>query len=330
MKLIFCLSNLFVPYALTLINSSEEKVFIYTDQEGIYRLFNELALKNVEVYYREDLNIGKNFKSLRKIIKKRKEVLKYLIKKNPQEVYFFHNIFGSIENWLIKKLSKCAVLIHIPVFNELPYEKRYNLKSVVGILKKYFIFNIIMEPLWDGQNFLYKIPESFFLRHNVRRLELNTDKVYIKKLLFNKYNFKNKKIVLLTGSVVETGQVDKKEYIKKINNLINEIGRDNILVKPHPRFTNRYGLEKELDEIPYYIPINLLYGFFDTYIGYYSTALSEAADLNLNAISTLNYFENLNKDKVKKFKQYLIANTKLGRINFLNDLNLLKNFLLRI
>jgi hypothetical protein len=325
MKIIFCLSNLFVPHTLTLIKNSDNKVLIYTDQEGIYKLFTELSLHNVETFFREDLNIERNIRSAKHVIKKRKEILKWLLKKRPVQVYFFHNTFGSIENWLIKELSKKTQLFHIPVFNELPFKRIYNFESLLGILKGYFFFRIITEPLWDGQIFRYKLSERFFIRYHIERLKPSIDEKYIRTLFHEKFNFTSKKIVLLSGSVVESGQVEESEYIKKINNLIKEIGIENIIVKPHPRFPYRYGLEKKLDEIPYYIPINLLYSFFDTYIGYSSTALSEAADLKLNAISTLDYLETTNEDRAKSAKQYLISNTKFNQIYFFTDLNSLKN-----
>lgn len=322
MDLIFCLSNLFVPHTLTLIKGGKEKVMIYTDQEGMNDFFNELNLPNVEVFYRKDLLIGRDITSAKRIITKRNEVLRFLLEKKPQRVYFFHNTFGHIENWIIKRLSAKSEAFHIPVFNDFPFfEKKYNLKSLIGILKSYYIHNIVTVPLWAGDRFIYKVPENFFLKYNIKKLEPEIDENYVNSIMSKKMRFVNKKIVLLTGSVVETGQVEESEYIKKIDNLINTIGKEKIIAKPHPRFPNRYGLEKELDTIPHYIPANVLFTTFDVFIGYYSSVISEAANKGLSALSTLDYFDSKNEEKAKIHKEYLNVNKKSGEIHFFTDLS---------
>lgn len=324
MHLIFCLSNLFVPHTLTLIKERKEKVMVYTDQEGIYKYFNELNLTNVEVFYRKDLKIGKNIKSAKRIINKRKEILAWLVQHSIEKTYFFHNTYGSIENWLIKKMAKKSQLYHIPVFNELPFQVNYNVRSILGILKNYFIHGILTEPLWEGKDFRYKLPESFFIKYHIEKIELEIDDVFINEVITKKFNLINKKIVLLTGSVVETGQVEESEYVKKINNLINFVGKEKIIAKPHPRFPNRYGLEKELDLIPHYIPANVLYSIFSTFVGYSTTTLSEAAERGLVAISTLDYFDSTNVEKTKHYKEYLNVNIKSDGIHYFTDLGSLK------
>lgn len=324
MTIIFCLSNLFVPHTLTLINESNKKVLVYTDQEGMHKFFTELSLPNVEVFYRKDLNIGRNLKSAKLIINKRNEILNWILEKNPDKVYFFHNTFGSIENWLIRKLSNKSKLFHIPIFNEFPFESVYNLKSIKGILRNYYIHGVITEPLWTGDRFIFKLPNSFFLNNNVKRLKLKINESFINTIVSKKFEFANKEIVLLTGTVVELNQVEEGEYITKTNKLIEMIGKDRLIAKPHPCYPNRFGLEKELDVIPYYIPANVLYSVFNTFIGYHTSVVSEAADQELDAISTIDYFEPFNMEKALNYKNYLINNTKSGRIIFFSDLNSLK------
>lgn len=320
MDVIFCLSNLFVPHTLTLVKGSDRKVLVYTDQEGMYKFFTGLGLKNVEIFYRKDLKIRRDLSSAIRIVTKRNEILKWLLEKNPQRIYFFHNTFGDLENWLIKKLSKKSQLVHIPVFNELPFQVNYNVRSILGILKNYFVHGILTEPLWEGKDFRYKLPESFFIKYHIEKIELEIDDVFINEVITKKFNLINKKIVLLTGSVVETGQVEESEYVKKINNLINFVGKEKIIAKPHPRFPNRYGLEKELDLIPYYIPANVLYSIFSTFIGYSTTTLSEAAERGLVATSTLDYFDSTNEEKTKHYKEYINVNKKSGEIHYFTDL----------
>ena len=327
MNIIFCLSNLFVPYTLTLINRSNSKVLVYTDQEGMYKFFSELSLPNVEVYFRKDLRIGRDLKSAKRILTIRNEVLDWLIQKNPQQVYFFHNIFGSIENWVIKKLSTKSNVFHIPVFNEFPFEAVYNIKSAIGILKNLYVHGILTEPLWDGSRFIHRIPEKFFINNNINRLEIDIDEEYINNVISTKFEFLNKEIVLLTGAVIGPCPIDKDEYITKINDLINAIGKDRIIAKPHPRFQDRYGLEGELEVIPYYIPANMLYNIFNIFVGYDSSVLSEAADCNLKSVSTIDYIKSNSRLQVKNYKNYLINNSKSGNILFPKNINELKYIL---
>lgn len=316
MDLIICLSNLFVPHTLTLIKNSNKKILIYTDQKGMYKFFTELSLPNVDVYLREDFRIKRDIVSVYRFIAKRRELFKWIIRKNPEGVYFFHNTFGSIDNYFIKKLSNKVNVFHMPVFNEFPFDIIYNIESIIGVLKGYFIHGILTKPLWTGDRFIYKLPKKFFIKNRIKILKSNIDEDYINTLISKKFDFAKKEIVLLTGSIIELSPIDKKEYITKVNDIINALGKDRIIAKPHPLYPDRFGLEKELEVIPYYVPANLLYSLFNTFIGYESSVLSEAANYNLKAISTIDYIESNSKLHKKNYKNYLISNSKSGNILF--------------
>jgi hypothetical protein len=317
MKLIFCLSNLFVPATLTLIKKEDkEQVMVYTDQEGMVQFFESLNLENVTVYYRTELYLKKNIQTIRKYFEERKRILKELRKLNTSELYFFHNTFGAIENWLIKYLSKTTKVFHIPIFNELPFERKYSLKALKGIIISWLANGINVIPLYTGERYIYKTADSFFKKINAKETQLTIDNEYIKHLIDEKYNFGNKEIVLLTGTIVELNQVEEEEYIKKINALITSIGADKMVAKPHPRFPNRFGMENELELVPPYIPANVLFSKFKIYIGYSTTVLTEAANEGLTAISLLDYFEPISVERKSNYKKYLLDNLENGYINF--------------
>ncbi|HCF38314.1 MAG TPA: hypothetical protein DER56_04460, partial [Thermosipho africanus] len=258
MKLIFCLSNLFVPATLTLIKKAEnEPVMVYTDQEGMYQFFESLKLENVTVYYKKEPVLKKNISSIYTYFKERKDTLKKLEKHNIKELYFFHNTFGESKNWIIKKLSKKVKVFHIPIFNEVPFEKKQSIVATNKILFSRLIYGIKVDPLYTGERYIPKINNSFFIKINAQKTQLTIDNNYIKYLVDEKYDFGNKEIVLLTGSVVELNQVKKEEYIKKINALITSIGANKMMAKPHPRYPNRYGMENDLELVPPYIPANV-------------------------------------------------------------------------
>jgi hypothetical protein len=326
MKLIFCLSNLFVPATLTLIkNTEKEQVMVYTDQVGMFQFFESLNLDNVRVYHRKELYLKKNIQTIYKYFKKRKRIFRELQKQNFNELYFFHNTFGDIENWIIKKLSKSVKIYHIPIFNEIPFEKKYSLKAYKGLFISLFINGINVVPLYTGERYIYIISNSFFNKINAQKKQISIDNIFIKKLIDEKYDFCNKEIVLLTGSIVESNHVEVSEYIKKINALINTIGADKIVVKPHPRFPNRYGMEKELEMVPSFIPANVLFAKFNIYIGYSTAVLIEAAKEGLTAISLLDYLVPVSKDRRDNYKKYLRVNlAEQGKIHYFSSIKEIK------
>lgn len=329
MTIIFCLSNLFIPQTLTLIKNSNSKVLVYTDQEGINRFFSELILPNVELFYRKRIKIRRNLKSVKGLFSKRKQILEWLIDKNPEQVIFFHNTFGNIENWIIKNLSKKTNLFHAPVFNELPFQVTYSNNSIIGIAKNYIMHGVITVPLWNGEKYIFKLPEKFYSRYRINRLNINIDEDFIRSVLTDKFSFDSNKIVLLTGTVVEMNQVEKVEYVAKTNMLIEKIGIDRIIAKPHPRFLKQYGLEKEIVQIPYYIPANVLYTVFDTFVGYSSGVLTEVSDCGLLSISTIDLFKPVNEVKKNNYKNYLLKNrvNPYSVIKFPTSINELVGFL---
>ena len=328
MKLIFCLSNLFVPATLTIIKQAGgTPVMVFIDQEGILKFFKSLNMENVMIYYRKEPALKKNIYSICCYFKERSDTLKKLEKHNLRELYFFHNTFGESKNWLIMKLSKKVKTFFIPIFNELPFKKKQTITAIKSMLFSRLIYGIKIEPLFTGERYIPKINDSFFIKNNVQNKQLIIDNNYIKCLINEKYDFGNEKIVLLTGSIVELNQVEENEYIQKINALITSIGADKIVAKPHPRFPNRYGMENKLELIPAYIPANVLFASFKIFIGYSSTVLSEAVNEGLIAISLLDYFKSNSLTRCANYKEYLKENSLNDNIVFLTELADLKSIL---
>lgn len=85
--------------------------------------------------------------------------------------------------------------------------------------------------------------------------------------------------MLVSGSVVADNLVSKEDYENIINEIIDFVGTENATIKMHPRFDDMIGKEQELNEMPKYIPGNVIIDAFDIYIGYYSTLLVEAAQM---------------------------------------------------
>jgi hypothetical protein len=58
------------------------------------------------------------------------------------------------------------------------------------------------------------------------------------------------------------------------------------VTKCHPLFNDEYGIEKDLESIPSYIPFNMIIPMFETVISFASAALAETAEAGKKAIST--------------------------------------------
>ncbi len=319
MTLIFCLSNLFIPETLTLIcNSHKHSVLIYTDQEGIFEFFKCLHLDNVTIYFQDKLYPKTNFYAIYKFFKERKRILKELCRYCPDEIYFFHNTFGSLENWLLKNIQNKIIVsvYHVPIFNKNTFNTQYSYKAFKGVLVSLFFYGIRVIPLFDGKRYIYKLPDSFFIKIKANQLTLPTNQLFIRKVIDSTIGPCNKSIVLLTGSIVESDLVDELEYTNKINTLINKLGIDNVIAKPHPRYPNRFGLENSLSVIPSFIPANVLFSKYKIFIGYHSTTLPEAANEGLTAISLLEYFKPVSNIRKNNYKNYLLTNLNNGDILF--------------
>lgn len=73
----------------------------------------------------------------------------------------------------------------------------------------------------------------------------------------------------------------------------------------HPRFDDMIGKEQELNELPKFIPGNVILDAFDIYIGYFSTLLVEAAQNGKKVISTLYLMKPQNEASQQRFYEYL-------------------------
>lgn len=290
---IICNSNLFVPYVLTeILTHKEEHYLILTDIDNIECFFNEVCPDNAEMlrYYQPE---GK------KILKSRRKLIESTDKYNIHKIIFFHAEFGGIINWFILKKSKDTVICYCKVFNRQPFPKAHGLEALKCWLFNRFLNGTSMDILDNNARLFPSLPDSFFIKARVEKYEIIIDNDIINLFITSKLNILNlgAKVLLLTGSSVAAGYVEENEYTTKTDALIEAIGKDNIVTKCHPRFKDVFGKEKEMVEVPSYIPGNLIINFYDVYIGNHSTLLIEAAMAGKLAISLLDYY---NEDSTQK------------------------------
>ena len=130
----------------------------------------------------------------------------------------------------------------------------------------------------------------------------NVSKAIIEKLGFN---LNHSSVVLLTGSIIATNQVEKNEYELKLKELLKCIGEENVVYKYHPKFSGEVTEEKQLPHIPSFIPMEFLLPYFDVFIGYDSTLLNQAAQLGKTAISLVDYYTPINTERRDNWHCYL-------------------------
>jgi len=325
LKIIFCLSNLFIPATLSLIKKSKPgEVIVYTHQENIKQFFENVELSEVIVYLRSDFVIRKSIGAIVKYFFWRRELEKTIKALNPSEIYFFHCSFGGLENWLIRRISKNRniPIFHSPIFNELPFKKRYSIAAFRLILSYLVLYQAKIMPLWTGERFIPRISSSFFKDIRTQEIEITIDQRYVKSIVEKELTATDTEIVLLTGGTADLGLVTEAEYIEKVNSLIECIGSGNIVIKQHPRYKETFGLERILNSVPTYLPANVLFSKFKIFIGYSTATLAEAANNGLIAISLLDFMDVTNQDRRQSFKNYLDQNLKSGRkIYYVSDLN---------
>lgn len=291
----------------------EDDIVIYTYESGIKKFFEELKLERVEVYFRDEVNYKKVFQ----FFKLKYRTLKYFnTNKKIDKIYFFHNTFGLFENWLIKKLSKDIKIVYIPTFDNLGFKKRLSFKGLKQKIISLFFYGLDSEILWTGDVFLPRTKTKFFKSIKAQYRDLDIDSTVINDFTTKHFQLPEGNIVLLTGSVIEMGRVTLNEYSHKINELLCELGIDNILAKPHPRFVDRFALEKQLKLIPSYVPANILFLKYKVFIGYSTCVVSEAVSVGCLGISLLDFFKPNSITMQKNYKYYLNANLSKGEIKY--------------
>ncbi|MBV3867591.1 hypothetical protein [Phocaeicola coprocola] len=288
MTLLICNSNLFVPVILTKILSNQEETFlVLVDQDCFKNLFEFLCLQNVI------LIITRN-PSIKQIYSTKKALLKQLNKYKITDIIFYHNEFGDISNWVIHKLSSKAQIYHGNIYDSLPYPIIYNFKGLKLKLKHQVLYHTNIDPKYNGNRFIPSLSKKFFQNNHVHNIQCISNLTIINKYLNHKLNIDQNKILLLTGSVVASHQIDEQTYTQYMNNIISTIGENRILSKCHPRFNDLFGQECKIQQIPSFIPANLILNNFEYFIGYNSTLLVEAAIAGKKAISLIDLIPAIN------------------------------------
>lgn len=302
MELLLCNTNLAVTTVVCqLFKQPDRRFVVFTDVKSIYTFLSLVALPNMELHFMES-NYG--LLSIQKMLNMRKKIKTLVEKKEITKVYCYHQAFGGFYNWIISFCHKqgCRVMYYRLLDNlVLPTAKDLNAMKLRIAYKLLYSTDIIV--LDRGNScILPKLSPRFYRKNDIKEDRYIVDEKIIEKvsqIVLDKLGIalNDNAVLLLTGSVLDTGQVTKAEYSQKIKELIDAIGASHIVAKCHPRFNDETEDEKRLVHIPSYIPMEFLLSYFKVYIGYNSTILKMAAYKGNTAISLVSYMVPVNIER---------------------------------
>lgn len=301
-NILICNSNMFVPYVLTeCLEKKDCKFIVASDTVNIIQFFDFLKLDNVELYKYKTGSFS--------VIRQEKKKMKaYLLCSNIDRIVFYHAEFGEMANWLLKKLSKIGISVEYhKVFDSIPGPMAKIYKGFKIRVRQRLFFGYSPDILDQGSRLIPSLPKSFFKSINAKVIIPKTNDNLIKEILkktIDKLEIKGR-VLFVSGSVVAENYVSECEYTNKMDKLIDIVGIDRAAIKLHPRYNDAFGKELSLNQIPKFIPGNVLLDVFDVYIGYLSTLLVEAAHKGKTVISTLHLLEPNSETAQQRFQELL-------------------------
>lgn len=317
MNLIFCLSYLSIPHTISLIKNKENnKNLIITSNNQIYKFFTELynnGLVKLIPSFSYTINLPKDFiklpLKLYEINQMKRDTWNLFRDYTNSNVYFFFNTHAFSQAWLIYKLSENNKIYYQEdiILDTFPVRKGIN-----PYLSKLFIRLIYKEevkPINQGKNLTsYKMDTEFLDKINAQMININFKLNTIAEYVKEKINLPEGDILLLTNWMPEH-EISIYDHIEYSDKLIKKLQKLDYEVhfKMHSRVNIKYSLEKNLFDVPKYLPASFLQSY-KVFIGYITSALTEAANNDILAISLINYYPSTLEKKKENMKNYLLNN----------------------
>ena len=318
MRIVFCLSYLNLIKTLAIIDG-QNHFLIITHNPKIEQFFIELYQKE-NIFLIQSLWPRLNKRFLINLVKTILLKVKYRyhfrkIKKCEIFIGFHGNAF--MESWLTKVFSRDNTIYRFGLLKLSGQKSSYRIDRINSFLIK-LILKTETDPITDGGKTNYLISENYFNSLGVKNLLIEPRfPVELKDKLISKYRLNSNMILFFPiAGWIKKGVVERASYLTFVESLIEVVGQNSILIKPHPRHPNLIGTENKLKSLPDYLPGNIILESFEIIIGFHSASLFEAANRGKIAISLLN-IQNLKSER-------LIENVDL--VN--NSIEYLKNNLL--
>lgn len=321
-SLLICNSNMFIPTVLTEVLSHPlEQYLIISDTVNVHRFFELMNLANV--YY-----VKYGIRGRFDFICEKRNLFAKVNQYEIGQVVFFHAEFGEMANWLIKRLSKTTPIFYCKIYDSIPAPRCKQFMKVLKVkLRQWLYWGVKMDVL-QHSNVFPSLPPEFFSNVHATTITMPIDVDLVSRYVSGRLGSINldAHYVLLTGTCVSTGKSDVATYETLINRVIDILGAENTVSKCHPRFNDLYGKEKDLRQIPSFIPGNVLIDNYICYIGFESTLLVEAAIAGKKAVSLIYLLPLSNEEKIKFHDFFSSRLQNKGEILFpktLEDLELI-------
>ncbi len=308
-----------IPIIISLLESKNNEFHILTPDKNIYNFFLDLYGKNHVLYYESPnysifpIKLLEIVHKIKNINKHKAAALKLINQYEKCDIYTTDIIaFCEFEFWLVKELSKNNHIKFHPVVNvDDSIKKLNNFTKTIYEFANWFIYKTKPTACMSYQKITFRINESYQKQIKSESFDIEIDYYKLGKIIQEKYNLDNYKVIILSGGVVDYF-VNKKNYIEITDRIISLLekyfDKNLIAVKAHPRFQEYYSMETDLRKIPPKIPSSLLTQNFDYLIGFHSNSLVEASKVGKIVISTIKLFKLIEEENVEFDIQYLLTN----------------------
>lgn len=334
MNIIFCQSYLNIPITISLLEKFEENYIIITSNKSTYRFFSDFVPKEKivlfdnpkSIFVISPIHLVKNL-SFNMYLKKL--IRNYFSDYQNCNVYFFLYAFAEEMAYAVRYLSQNQNTIFHTKSTEIKdgtFNPKSNIFTFMKKIQLKLFYGLNVDSVELKPRYFFPYNQKFFTKINVKSIDLKPDKIILKHFVKEKLCINTNKILLLSGG---SEHITKKyNYSEIIDALIRAFGKDKLVLKLHPRYNTKQSLENNLDEIPSYIPANILAYSFDTIIGYVSSTLYEAANIGKTVISLLEIIKPYSLEYKQTKYKYMIDNLKPEkRIHFPKSINDIKQII---
>ena len=333
-NIILCSSALSIPFTISLIEKFKDTSIIVADSKEIFKFFTKFYPK-LDIIFIEKVKSLTN-KNLVKMIKN--NYYNYLLKK---KVNFFFNKYSNSNVYTnIRAFSPLLayILLVLSQKNRIHHQKLVKVKwrkikpnFKFKFLEIYYqlFFGLDCHTVQIKQNKKFIVySDKFFKKINAKSINYKTNLNFIKRFIKKNFNIASTKILLLSsGNLIKYELIEKKLFYEFMKKWSFDSNFREISLKKKNYKEIKYYLEKNLNEVPAFIPANLLIYNFKVVIGFNSATLFEAANKSCKSISLLyilckdleiiNYYKGYLNRNLKKNKKVLYPKTFKQFINYI-------------
>ena len=288
---------------------SDGEVIIVTANKNIQRFFTHIGYKVIFLDFNANIFSRKQLYYIPfRLYAARYYYNEYFAHVFDSKVYFFGSGWTIGIFSIIQKMAKSNIVFQYPsdqsptIWDYVDTFKTRILKRMVKILTK-----VDVDVVTDTGMLSFNLNEKFYKNNNIIIIREELDKnLLIPVMEIFSYD---ETVLIATEDVIKYDRVDRKEFLSKMNavlNIICETKGFNYKVKPHPNEPRTYGLFPSDTIIPAYIPSEfIMMNKWKYIIGLESLTLIKAAQLtDAKVISLIDFIDYKKRHVARKFKSW--------------------------